>query len=212
MIVRDGEGATRVMEIDDRRGARPTREAKAAAHAVATSPLVKTALHGGDPNWGRILAAVGPERRAVLAEARLAEARAARRSCRTASRRPTAKRTRRRIFARERVPRRRGSRRRQGDRPRSSPRDLGHDYVSLERGLPELPEKKRPAVSRGPDGIRGRGAYFLAGFALEGSGRPRRPGRPGGAPGGEAERGHRVRDLRLDGVALGVRVDQVART
>jgi glutamate N-acetyltransferase/amino-acid N-acetyltransferase len=58
MIVRDGEGATRVMEIDVR-GARSTREAKLAAHAVATSPLVKTALAGGDPNWGRILAAVG---------------------------------------------------------------------------------------------------------------------------------------------------------
>ena len=40
-------------------GAATTREAKLAAHAVATSPLVKTALHGGDPNWGRILAAVG---------------------------------------------------------------------------------------------------------------------------------------------------------
>jgi glutamate N-acetyltransferase/amino-acid N-acetyltransferase len=58
MIVRDGEGATRVMAIDVR-GARTTREAKLAAHAVATSPLVKTALAGGDPNWGRILAAVG---------------------------------------------------------------------------------------------------------------------------------------------------------
>jgi len=58
MIVRDGEGATRVMEIDVR-GARNDREAKLAAHAIATSPLVKTALHGGDPNWGRILAAVG---------------------------------------------------------------------------------------------------------------------------------------------------------
>ena len=58
MIVRDGEGATRVMELEVR-GARTRREAKAAAHAVATSPLVKTALHGGDPNWGRILAAVG---------------------------------------------------------------------------------------------------------------------------------------------------------
>ncbi len=58
MIVRDGEGATRVMEIDVR-GARNEREAKLAAHAIATSPLVKTALHGGDPNWGRILAAVG---------------------------------------------------------------------------------------------------------------------------------------------------------
>ncbi|HEY8182537.1 MAG TPA: bifunctional glutamate N-acetyltransferase/amino-acid acetyltransferase ArgJ [Thermoanaerobaculia bacterium] len=58
MIVRDGEGATRVMELEVR-GARNDREAKLAAHAVATSPLVKTALYGGDPNWGRILAAVG---------------------------------------------------------------------------------------------------------------------------------------------------------
>jgi glutamate N-acetyltransferase/amino-acid N-acetyltransferase len=58
LIVRDGEGATRVMEVLVR-GARTERDAKLAAHAVATSPLVKTALHGGDPNWGRILAAVG---------------------------------------------------------------------------------------------------------------------------------------------------------
>jgi len=58
MIVRDGEGATRVMELEVR-GARNDREARLAAHAVATSPLVKTALYGGDPNWGRILAAVG---------------------------------------------------------------------------------------------------------------------------------------------------------
>jgi len=58
MIVRDGEGATRVMELEVR-GARNDREAKLAAHAIATSPLVKTALFGGDPNWGRILAAVG---------------------------------------------------------------------------------------------------------------------------------------------------------
>jgi glutamate N-acetyltransferase/amino-acid N-acetyltransferase len=58
MIVRDGEGATRVMEVEVR-GARTARDAQLAAHAIATSPLVKTALHGGDPNWGRILAAVG---------------------------------------------------------------------------------------------------------------------------------------------------------
>jgi glutamate N-acetyltransferase/amino-acid N-acetyltransferase len=58
MMVRDGEGATRVMEIRVT-SARSAREAALAAHAVATSPLVKTALHGGDPNWGRILAAVG---------------------------------------------------------------------------------------------------------------------------------------------------------
>ena len=58
MIVRDGEGATRVMEIRVER-ARTPREARLAAHAVSTSPLVKTALAGGDPNWGRILAAAG---------------------------------------------------------------------------------------------------------------------------------------------------------
>jgi glutamate N-acetyltransferase / amino-acid N-acetyltransferase len=58
MIVRDGEGATRVMEVEVT-GAKSERDAKLAAHAIATSPLVKTALHGGDPNWGRILAAVG---------------------------------------------------------------------------------------------------------------------------------------------------------
>jgi glutamate N-acetyltransferase/amino-acid N-acetyltransferase len=58
MIVRDGEGATRVMQLEVR-GAKSERDAKLAAHAIATSPLVKTALHGGDPNWGRILAALG---------------------------------------------------------------------------------------------------------------------------------------------------------
>lgn len=58
MIVRDGEGATRVMELEVR-GARSNRDAELAAHAVATSPLVKTALFSGDPNWGRIIAAVG---------------------------------------------------------------------------------------------------------------------------------------------------------
>ncbi len=57
-IVRDGEGATRVMEIEVS-GARSSRDARLAAHAVTTSPLVKTALHGGDANWGRILAALG---------------------------------------------------------------------------------------------------------------------------------------------------------
>jgi glutamate N-acetyltransferase / amino-acid N-acetyltransferase len=58
MMVRDGEGAIRVMEVEVT-GAKTERDAKLAAHAIATSPLVKTALHGGDPNWGRILAAVG---------------------------------------------------------------------------------------------------------------------------------------------------------
>lgn len=57
-IVRDGEGATRVMQIEVT-GGKSDADAKKAAHAIGTSPLVKTALHGGDPNWGRILAALG---------------------------------------------------------------------------------------------------------------------------------------------------------
>jgi len=58
MIVRDGEGVTRVAEVRVE-GARDTAEADRIARAVAESLLVKTALHGGDPNWGRVLAAVG---------------------------------------------------------------------------------------------------------------------------------------------------------
>jgi glutamate N-acetyltransferase/amino-acid N-acetyltransferase len=58
MIVRDGEGATRVAEVRVE-GARVESEADRIARTVAESPLVKTALNGGDPNWGRVLAAVG---------------------------------------------------------------------------------------------------------------------------------------------------------
>ena len=58
MIVRDGEGATRFAEVRVE-GARTARDADVVARTVAESPLVKTAIHGGDPNWGRILAAVG---------------------------------------------------------------------------------------------------------------------------------------------------------
>jgi glutamate N-acetyltransferase/amino-acid N-acetyltransferase len=56
-IVRDGEGAARAGRVVVRGGHEPNVEA--AARAVANSPLVKTALHGGDPNWGRIAQAVG---------------------------------------------------------------------------------------------------------------------------------------------------------
>ncbi|MBI5588506.1 MAG: bifunctional glutamate N-acetyltransferase/amino-acid acetyltransferase ArgJ [Deltaproteobacteria bacterium] len=58
MIVRDGEGATRFIEICVR-GARSAAEAKKAARAMAESFLVKTAFFGGDPNWGRLMAAMG---------------------------------------------------------------------------------------------------------------------------------------------------------
>lgn len=57
-IVRDAEGATRFVEIRVE-GGRDVDECRGVALAVAHSPLVKTALAGGDPNWGRILAAVG---------------------------------------------------------------------------------------------------------------------------------------------------------
>jgi glutamate N-acetyltransferase / amino-acid N-acetyltransferase len=58
MIARDGEGATKFIEIVVN-GARTEEEATQAARAVANSNLVKTALHGADANWGRILCAVG---------------------------------------------------------------------------------------------------------------------------------------------------------
>lgn len=58
MIVRDGEGATKLMEIEVT-GASTNKDAIRAAKAVAGSSLVKTAVFGADPNWGRIVAAVG---------------------------------------------------------------------------------------------------------------------------------------------------------
>ncbi len=57
-IVRDGEGATKFVTIDVT-GAGNQQEALDVAYTVAHSPLVKTALFASDPNWGRILAAVG---------------------------------------------------------------------------------------------------------------------------------------------------------
>ncbi|NJN19855.1 MAG: bifunctional glutamate N-acetyltransferase/amino-acid acetyltransferase ArgJ [Oscillochloris sp.] len=57
-VVRDGEGATRFVTISVR-GARSHADAKLAAMTIAKSPLVKTALHGADPNWGRVLCALG---------------------------------------------------------------------------------------------------------------------------------------------------------
>jgi glutamate N-acetyltransferase/amino-acid N-acetyltransferase len=57
-IVIDGEGATKLIEITVE-GALTDADAEKAARTVALSPLVKTAIHGEDANWGRILAAVG---------------------------------------------------------------------------------------------------------------------------------------------------------
>jgi len=57
-IVADGEGAQRVIEIEVR-GAKKEADARRIGQTIATSPLVKTAFAGGDPNWGRIFAAAG---------------------------------------------------------------------------------------------------------------------------------------------------------
>jgi glutamate N-acetyltransferase / amino-acid N-acetyltransferase len=57
-IARDGEGATKLLQVSVQ-GARSPKDAHKAAMAVVNSSLVKSAVHGADPNWGRILAAVG---------------------------------------------------------------------------------------------------------------------------------------------------------
>ncbi len=57
-IARDGEGATRLVEITVT-GATDESQAHTVADSIARSPLVKTAVHGGDPNWGRVLCAAG---------------------------------------------------------------------------------------------------------------------------------------------------------
>jgi glutamate N-acetyltransferase/amino-acid N-acetyltransferase len=58
LIVRDGEGATKFISIEVN-GGRDEAECEQVAYTIAHSPLVKTALFASDPNWGRILAAVG---------------------------------------------------------------------------------------------------------------------------------------------------------
>jgi len=58
LIVADGEGATKLFRVEVA-GARTKAQADQVARRIANSPLVKTAFHAGDPNWGRILAAAG---------------------------------------------------------------------------------------------------------------------------------------------------------
>jgi glutamate N-acetyltransferase/amino-acid N-acetyltransferase len=57
-MARDGEGATKLIEVVVR-GAKTVADARKAARTVVSSPLVKTAVYGNDPNWGRVVAAVG---------------------------------------------------------------------------------------------------------------------------------------------------------
>ncbi len=63
-IAADGEGATRLLEVLVT-GAASETDARMAARTVASSPLVKSAINGADPNWGRIVCAVGRSRAAV---------------------------------------------------------------------------------------------------------------------------------------------------
>ena len=57
-IVRGGEGATKLIRVRVV-GATTRADARQTARAIANSPLVKTAVHGGDPNWGRLIAVAG---------------------------------------------------------------------------------------------------------------------------------------------------------
>jgi glutamate N-acetyltransferase / amino-acid N-acetyltransferase len=66
-IARDGEGATRMIEVKVN-GAKTLKEARMAARTISSSPLVKTAVHGCDPNWGRIIAAAGRSGIALVPE------------------------------------------------------------------------------------------------------------------------------------------------
>jgi glutamate N-acetyltransferase / amino-acid N-acetyltransferase len=64
-VVRGGEGATKLITIRVT-GAPTAADAKATARALANSPLVKTAVHGGDPNWGRLVAVAGRATRSLV--------------------------------------------------------------------------------------------------------------------------------------------------
>jgi glutamate N-acetyltransferase/amino-acid N-acetyltransferase len=57
-LAADGEGATKLLVVDVK-GARDDSQAKRVAKTVVNSPLVKTAVHGADPNWGRVAMAIG---------------------------------------------------------------------------------------------------------------------------------------------------------
>jgi glutamate N-acetyltransferase/amino-acid N-acetyltransferase len=58
MLARDGEGAQKLIEVRVE-GAASDRDARACARTITASPLVKSAVHGNDPNWGRLLMAAG---------------------------------------------------------------------------------------------------------------------------------------------------------
>ncbi|MGY9024916.1 MAG: bifunctional glutamate N-acetyltransferase/amino-acid acetyltransferase ArgJ [Candidatus Pelagibacterales bacterium] len=63
-IVKDGEGATKLIQINVN-GAKTNKAAKKIARSIAESPLVKTAIYGEDPNWGRIVMAIGKSKQII---------------------------------------------------------------------------------------------------------------------------------------------------
>jgi glutamate N-acetyltransferase/amino-acid N-acetyltransferase len=67
LLARDGEGATKLIEVRVE-GAGSENQARAAARTISASPLVKTAVHGNDPNWGRMFMAAGRSGAAVRME------------------------------------------------------------------------------------------------------------------------------------------------
>lgn len=67
-IARDGEGATRLIEVTVN-GAASDADARRLVRDIGTSPLVKTAVHGADPNWGRIVGVIGRSDVAIVEEA-----------------------------------------------------------------------------------------------------------------------------------------------
>ena len=66
-MARDGEGATRLIIVDVS-GARNIEDARKAARTVASSNLVKSAVYGADPNWGRVMMALGRSGAAAIEE------------------------------------------------------------------------------------------------------------------------------------------------
>jgi len=127
LIVTDGEGARRIGRVVVRGG--DAKGVERVARAIANSPLVKTALHGGDPNWGRILAAVGRSgARFSLKKISLHAATIA--LVLNGEPAPYREKDAAKVFARERVPLRVNL----GGGNASAvvlSCDLGHDYVSL---------------------------------------------------------------------------------
>ncbi|MGE4170749.1 MAG: bifunctional glutamate N-acetyltransferase/amino-acid acetyltransferase ArgJ [Candidatus Margulisiibacteriota bacterium] len=65
LIAKDGEGATKLIEVTVNQAA-SVKDAKRLALSIVNSPLVKTAIHGADPNWGRVMAAAGKVEEAKL--------------------------------------------------------------------------------------------------------------------------------------------------